>query len=62
MGEPAIPDERDRRDALARAEAVLDAIRNDAPELSIHGFAAWLIASTLVWQAERIEELERGQP
>lgn len=62
MGEPAIPDAQDRRDALAHAKAVLDAIRNDAPDQSIHGYAAWLLAATLVWQAERIEELERGQP
>jgi cyclopropane fatty-acyl-phospholipid synthase-like methyltransferase len=61
MGEPAVPSEDARREALELAERVLDAIRNDQPLLDVictSGGAAtlaaaernvWLLAATLVY-------------
>ena len=61
MGEPAIPDEQARREALELARLILDAIRNDST--AMHALleycrvdhvaddlerSLWLLASTLV--------------
>ena len=54
MGEPAQPTEVERAEALAIAERVLDAIRNDEEQPSLSTTDVWLLAATLKHQAETI--------
>jgi hypothetical protein len=51
MGEPAVPDVETRKEALATAEGILEAIRDDVSGewLSKYDRVLWLLASSLVY-------------
>jgi hypothetical protein len=54
VGEPAVPDEHDRAEALALAIELLGLIRNDAAMFPLDDRRTWLLAGTLTWAYEQL--------